>query len=217
MSKSHIGEIFRRARLGQNLIGRDVSGKTGDKISPAAISKIELGQAEPMVSTAWMLAKALGLSLDAVMAEVDGVEGQDASLRAVYSVPILPWSRVEALAAPPERWPDTGSTASFPTIEHFGPGTFSFIVESNAMQAAQGFCYPEGAIVIADPAAQARSGSAVVARIPATGEVFFRQLLKDGSRNYLRALNNTMPTIDAGPDLVILATVVGMWWRPAIL
>lgn len=208
----HIGELLLRARTEQRLIARDVAAKTGEKISTAAISKIERGLAEPLIGTAWLLAKALGLSLDDLMCELEEGSIERKATRMVFSIPLVPWSKIEDLMAPPSDW--SGSIfPSIPSIEKHGSGAFAFVVESDAMQAAQGFCYPEGATVIVDPEAPVVAGSAVIARLNDTKEVFFRQISKDGHRHYLRALNPSMPTIESGANTTIIGVVVGMLWR----
>lgn len=213
MDKKAIGSAFKRVREERGWILRDVEKASGGTLDPGMVSKIENGVSEPLFSTAWRLAQALDTSLDSIAGEASGSGSRPAPLREVFAVPVLSWPQIEALPAPvtPEALPAGGPAIH--AIDRFGPGAFAFTVNNDAMQTPGGLCYPEGVTVIADPSIQGRSGAAIVARLTGTGEVLFRQLVQDGRRTYLRALNAAYPMIPADQGVEVLGTVVGMAWR----
>ena len=76
--------------------------------------------------------------------------------------------------------------------------------------------YPDfipGELIYVDPCVEAVSGSCVVVRQNGDTEATFKQLMFDGSKKYLKALNPSWPTpiIEMLPDAVICGVVIGSY------
>lgn len=64
----------------------------------------------------------------------------------------------------------------------------------------------DGCVVIVDPGAAARDQAYVIAE--QDGEVIFRQLVIEGERRFLKALNANYPTIEWTPPYALRGVVV---------
>jgi len=71
--------------------------------------------------------------------------------------------------------------------------------------------FPDGSIIIVDPEREARHGSYVVVRLDEEMEATFKQLILDGSRKYLKPLNDRYPILEVdGKKATISGVVVQM-------
>jgi SOS-response transcriptional repressor LexA len=69
--------------------------------------------------------------------------------------------------------------------------------------------FPEGTIIIVDPARGANAGDFVVAKDVHTQQATFKQLTTDGGRWFLRPLNPAYPTIEIDdPDMRVIGRVI---------
>lgn len=75
----------------------------------------------------------------------------------------------------------------------FIPGAISFTI---------------GSILIAEPMEKGISGDYVIVKKRNEKEPFFRQIIKEGDRLYLRSLNNHYETINVDSDILPLAVVI---------
>jgi len=64
-----------------------------------------------------------------------------------------------------------------------------------------------------DPDAEARQGSRVVVRLERDKEATFKELVIEGERKYLRALNPAWPgsVIEVTAEAMICGVVIGKW------
>ncbi|WP_263261997.1 XRE family transcriptional regulator [Pseudomonas sp. RIT-PI-S] len=122
-----------------------------------------------------------------------------------FSYPLLEWA-----AAADEK----PSIAHYSTgVSHFsdyharGPA-FWLTVEGESMSAAFGRSVPAGSLILVDPYAQAHTGSLVIVSAPEHQQAVFRELLEEGGRRYLRALNPTWPVLGWEPGWQIKGVVV---------
>lgn len=118
------------------------------------------------------------------------------NLRSIpVGVPLLAWpsaSFVPALAV--VKAVDDPSTHYFPALVSCSPAAFALRVDGLSMLAAGGTAsFAPGDVIYIDPARPARHGSFVLARLPDEVELVFRQLLVEGERRYLQALNPSWP------------------------
>ncbi len=82
-------------------------------------------------------------------------------------------------------------------------------LEPFALQVVDDSMAPEfwdGCVIIIDPGAQAQNGSYVV--VEYNGEHMFRQLHLDGSRRYLRPLNELYPPLELVGQYTVRGVVV---------
>lgn len=66
--------------------------------------------------------------------------------------------------------------------------------------------FPDGCVVIVDPGFAQRDGAYVVVEF--AGDVFFRQLVFDGERRFLKALNPKYGSFELTPPYTIRGAVV---------
>ncbi len=66
--------------------------------------------------------------------------------------------------------------------------------------------FPDGCVVIVDPGYAERDGAYVVVEF--AGDVFFRQLVFEGERRFLKALNPKYGTFELTPPYAIRGAVV---------
>lgn len=123
-------------------------------------------------------------------------------------VPLISWvqaGRARPVSDPyhpaaPEEWEDVTVAVS--------AETFALRVRGDSMVAPDGSGFPEGAIIIVDPAMEARNGDFVVVRFQNSDEATFKRLVVDGPMKLLRPLNPTYPTIHITEDARLCGVVV---------
>ena len=215
MSQQKLGDVFKRLRHQRGLVMKEVEVQTGGKIQPGPLSRIENNGAEPLLQTAWMLAKTYNASLDEIMQEVEGAAARVAPRMPVFSVPLLSPMQLEQLREAPK----ADDYADRPTVEVVQLVTeqaFAFQVVGDAMTGAAGMGFPEGYVVIADPGIEPEHGDFVLVYTK-NRDTLFRQLVVDMGRYSLRALNHAYTTVAVGKaeDFTVLGVVVGaLWWTP---
>jgi SOS-response transcriptional repressor LexA len=116
------------------------------------------------------------------------------------------WSEVEDNFHPGEadEWAD-----AFDSL----PGNNSFALrvvgDSMTNPIPGGRTFPEGTIIIVDPARGVSPGDFVVAKDIHTQQATFKQLTTDGGRWFLRPLNPAYPTIEIDdPDMRVIGRVI---------
>ena len=96
-----------------------------------------------------------------------------------------------------EKWVET----TVPVKRH----TYALRVEGDSMEPK----FPNGAILIVEPEAEARSGSYVIMRQNGT-DATFKQLIHDGGKWYLKPVNPRYPLLDLTEDAVLCGVVKQM-------
>lgn len=92
--------------------------------------------------------------------------------------------------------------------------TYALRVRGDSMVNSNGSpSFPEGAVIVCEPEAEARNGSFVVVRQNGDSECTFKQLVKDGSKMYLKPLNTRYPILEMQEDAVICGVVREMVMR----
>lgn len=95
-----------------------------------------------------------------------------------------------------------------------GPRTFALRVRGASMDNPGGrYSYSDGDIIFVDPDAPYENNSRVIARLEENKEATFKQLIIEGDRKYLRALNPGWPdkTIEVTSECTICGVVIGKW------
>ena len=83
--------------------------------------------------------------------------------------------------------------------------TYALRVQGDSMEPK----FPDGAIIIVEPEAEARLGSFVIARQNGS-DATFKQLVIDGGQSYLKPLNDRYPIMPMRDDAVICGVVKQM-------
>ncbi|HFQ5443035.1 TPA: LexA family protein [Vibrio vulnificus] len=87
-------------------------------------------------------------------------------------------------------------------------GCFALRVKGDSMENPSGKkSIPEGAVIVVDPEMSYSSGSLVVARLEASIEATFKQLVIDGDQRYLKPLNPQYPAIPINGNCTIVGVV----------
>lgn len=122
-----------------------------------------------------------------------------------YSYPVLEWA-----AAADEKPSIARHSTGVSHISDYharGPA-FWLRVEGESMSAAFGRSVPAGSLILVDPYAQVLPGSLVIVSAPDQQQAVFRELVEEGGRRYLRALNPTWPVLGWEPNWQIKGVVV---------
>lgn len=101
------------------------------------------------------------------------------------------------------RWED--AVASAPTRS-----AYALLVEGDSMiSPSGGVSFPPGTVLIVDPGRSSSAGDFVIAKDISTQKATFKQLTTDGSRWYLKPLNNQYPVVEIDdPALRVIARVI---------
>ena len=83
--------------------------------------------------------------------------------------------------------------------------TYALRVEGDSMEPR----FPNGAILIVEPEAEAKNGSYVIVRQNGT-DATFKQLVHDGGRWYLKPVNPRYPIMELAEDAVLCGVVKQM-------
>lgn len=101
-----------------------------------------------------------------------------------------------------------------PGFGALGDSAFALTVEGEAMNSPYSrYTYPEGTIIVVDPAVDVEVGHRVVAIQKSTGEHTFRELAVDGSKRYLKPINPQYPALELTDDWQIVGAVVSTYRR----
>lgn len=97
----------------------------------------------------------------------------------------------------------------YPCPANHSASTYALRVWGDSMTAPYGRSYPEGMIIYVDPEKEAVSGDRVIARVNGDYDVNFKQLIIEGSRRYLKALNPNWPIIT--DEFEVIGKVIGAY------
>lgn len=179
-------------------------------VSKATISQWEAGDTSPNGVNLDKLSRVLRMTVSALLY---GKERQTISypLKAdiSHTVPLISWVQAGAWCEVVDNFQQEDTDEYYPCPEKHSEHTFALIVIGESM-------YPDfipGEIIYVDPLVEPQSGSCVVVRQNGDNEATFKQLMYDGSKKYLKALNPNWPTpiIEMLPDAVICGVVIGSY------
>lgn len=128
------------------------------------------------------------------------------------SVPLISWvaagnfREIHDMFEPgeAEEWVEVSET-------QFGKNSFALRVSGDSMTSPYPgeLSFPDGCILIVDPARATTAGDFVIAKDVVTKQATFKKLAHDGGRWFLKPLNPTYPTIEIDdPDLRVIGRVV---------
>lgn len=182
-------------------------------VSQSDISKIERrATREPVGVLA--LAKALGCSPYWLKSGI-GEKSQSPNVQAVTTkgrVPLISWVAAGAFReqidmyqpGEAEQWIDAYDTQP-------GGQAFALRVDGDSMTSPYPGerSFPDGTIIIVDPARSCDAGDYVVAKDVNTQSATFKKLVQDGGRWFLKPLNPTYPTTEIDtPALRVIGRVI---------
>lgn len=71
--------------------------------------------------------------------------------------------------------------------------------------------YPEGSIIFVDPDKHFSNGSRVIAKLPMTNDVTFKEYREDAGKRYLKPLNPQYQMIEIGDDTLFCGVIIGQF------
>lgn len=177
------------------------------KLSQPTVWAIENGITQEVKhSTVAKLASAIGKSPGFLTGDKD----QNTSDSVHYSarVPVISWVQAGKRNAVTDPFPPGASEEWEDSTLAVSSGTFALRVRGDSMVAPDGTGFPDGAIIIVDPAVEARNGDFVVVRFENSDEATFKKLVVDGPLKLLKPLNPTYPHIPVTEDARLAGVVV---------
>jgi SOS-response transcriptional repressor LexA len=90
---------------------------------------------------------------------------------------------------------------------HFSSSAFAMRVLNDTMEAPFSISFPKGSIIIVDPEAVMKDYSFVVVSIEHASELILRQVVHEGSKRYLKAINPRYPLIPMRDPYTIYGVV----------
>jgi SOS-response transcriptional repressor LexA len=123
--------------------------------------------------------------------------------------PLLSWAQAGRIEEPEGVYSVGDAEEWYPMPKKSGPNTFCLKVSDASMTSPYGRSYPVGCLIFIDPDQRTpTNGVRVIARLE-SGELTFKEYVKDAGREILKPLNQQYPTITE--PFQVVGTVVGKW------
>ncbi|WP_158686370.1 LexA family protein [Cronobacter sakazakii] len=202
-----IGERIKSLREAKGLSQAQLAKLCG-WAAPSRLGNYELGTRKVSADDALVLGAALGVSPAKIMFGEDS----DAVFRQ-YEYPLFssvqagPFSEVGSYTA-------SDAKAWVPTTTKASEKAFWLEVKGHSMTSPQGVrpSFPEGMLILVDPAEPVESGDFCVASANGDSEATFKKYEKDAGVSYLVPLNPAYRTLDCDHSCRIIGKVVKAQW-----
>lgn len=210
-------ELARRINVKPQSIQYLCSGKASGTTHAVSIS-IELG-----VSAHWLLTGEKKPPIELAIKDMDlmierqglfnekhNIASKPSDLHQMPTlVPLISWVQAGSWSEVVDNFQPGDADEYYPCPEKHSENTFALTVIGESMSPD----FIPGEIIYVDPCIEAGSGSCVVVRQNGDTEATFKQLMLDGSKQYLKALNPNWPSpiIEMLPDAVICGVVIGSY------
>ena len=158
-------------------------------VSKATVSDWEKGLFQPKNKD--LVAKSLKTTKKWLETGKGGVDIQNFSPANsnYFEVPLISWVQAGSWAEVVDNFQPGDADDYYPCPEKHSTSTFALTVIGESMHPD----FIPGEIIYVDPEVEASSGSCVVVRQNGDTEATFKQLMLDGSKKYLKALNPNWP------------------------
>jgi SOS-response transcriptional repressor LexA len=130
------------------------------------------------------------------------------------NIPLISWVQAGSFQEATEAYAPGMAEAYLPCPTPHGPWTFALRVRGQSMfNPNSPRSFHEGEIIYCDPDREADNGSLVVVKLIEEQEATFKQLVVEGSRRYLKALNPQWPEpyIEIDGEAEIVGVVIGKY------
>ena len=205
------------ARQSVNMAPAEFARRLG--ISKSALSQIENGATKSLaLKTALSIQSVTGFRAEWLM---DGSLPQRRSESNVEpgpdirgGVPLISWVQAGAWSDVVDNFAPGEAEEWLPSPRVLSPSAFALRVRGESMKNPHGKpSYDDGDIIYVDPNIQAKHGDRVVVRLEDSKEATFKQLIIEGERRYLKALNPAWPEpiIEINGNATICGVVMGRW------
>jgi SOS-response transcriptional repressor LexA len=198
-----LGSRLRQAREAAGISQRELARRSG--LSQQLISKLENGLVESTTEV-FPLAEALAVDarwLATGRGEMLARGGDSEKPSASAYVPLISWVAAgnwRELAEPgsPDEEPRL-----IPVTCRVSRSAYALKVQGDSMEPV----FPNGSIIIVDPAGDARQGAYVVMRLDDAKEATFKQLIEDGGSRLLKPLNPRYPIMPIRENATLCGVV----------
>lgn len=213
-----LGAAIRRRRDHLGLKQGEIAELSG--LEQGNISRMERGQQDIPHSKLIALAKALGTTAGRIYmdAETQGEEvSEDATAYqltqalGIRHVPLISWVEAGSFAEAVDSYARGTGKRMIQTSLKVGRLAYALEVHGNSMNNPRDErrSFPNGSVIIVDPAREYRNGSLIIARVDDESETTFKQYVEDAGRRMLMPLNPQFPALPIDQPLTYCGTVVG--------
>lgn len=165
------------------------------------------------------LANAFGLTVEQLLDEsVNWLERRQQNVEPAPDIqgqiPLISWVTAGKWAEVIDIYQPGVADEWLPCIKKHSNRTFALRVKGMSMYNPMGkHTYSDGDIIFVDPEKDAVNGSRVVVRLEDSKEATFKQLVIEGEKMYLMALNPSWPDriIEVKGNATICGVVIGKW------
>lgn len=129
-------------------------------------------------------------------------------------VPLISWVRAGEWCAAEDPHAPGDADDWIPAPRRMGARAFALRVRGESMRNPHGRpSYEDGDIIFVDPDIEAKHRDRVIVRLDGQKEATFKQLIIEGDRRYLKALNPSWPEpiIEVAEEATICGVVMGKW------
>ncbi|MEI7867714.1 MAG: XRE family transcriptional regulator [Candidatus Methylumidiphilus sp.] len=198
-----LAQRLKQSREQAHISQRELAKRTG--LSQQLISKLENGLVESTTEVFW-LAEVLRVDprwLATGKGDARG-EGNIAAGPAITAyVPLISWVAAGCWRDVADPYPPGEGEALVSVTCRVGPNAYALRVQGDSMEPV----FPNGSVIIVDPAAEPRQGSYVVVRLDEAEQATFKQLVIDGGTRYLKPLNPRYPLMEIRESATVCGVV----------
>lgn len=211
-----LGKQIRKYRLQLGWTLEQLEEKSG--VPRGTISALEIRDSSRS-NFAPALAAAFGLTLEQLLdASADWLEKNQHNVEPAPDiqgqVPVISWVTAGKWAEVIDIYEPGVADEWLPCLKKHTSRTFALRVKGMSMYNPMGkHTYSDGDIIFVDPEKEAINGSRVVVRLEDSKEATFKQLVIEGEKKYLMALNPSWPEkfIEINGNATICGVVIGKW------
>jgi SOS-response transcriptional repressor LexA len=202
-----LGTKLLRARKASHLSLEQLAETLG--WSPSRISLYERDIRVPRLNVLRELADALGCPFDQLIAENALLNVAHVQMTPRAKVPLISWVRAGSCHPAADPYEPGDAEEWIETEIKVNKNSYALTVRGDSMEPL----FPEGCVIVVDSDKRAENGSFVIARLDDSGDVTFKQLVKDAGMMYLKPLNERYPIIPITRDATICGVIVEMIQR----
>ena len=212
-----LGQIIKQRRNAAGLNQPQLGEAAG--IDQGGISRIENGRQAPSYETLVRIARALGTRPGIIQMEADGLVHRDEGEPTAYQltqalgvkhVPLISWVQAGNFEEAVDSYARGTGQQMIQTTARVGRLAYALAVKGNSMVNPRDDrrTFPEGSIIIVDPARPLENGALIIARLENEAETTFKQYVTDAGREMLVPLNPQFPTIELSKPMIFCGVVV---------